>query len=180
MENASKALIMAAEILLGVMIISIGVYIFNSMGEFSANTSKKIEDVSLSQFNNQFLKFYGTVSTEENGKQKVEPIKCTIHDIIALRIRRRRRFAFCRYLGREGRKIGERGPNATFSAFFAVRFRIVSTVFPARSHLCRKPCRRRPPPSARALGRPAGKRSCLCAPLHDLPRRWQTPCYAVR
>lgn len=84
MENASKALIMAAEILLGVMIISIGVYIFNSMGEFSANTSKKIEDVSLSQFNNQFLKFYGTVSTEENGKQKVEPIKCTIHDIIAL------------------------------------------------------------------------------------------------
>ena len=84
MENASKALIMAAEILIGVMIISIGVYLFNSMGEFSSDTSKKIEDARLAQFNNQFLKFYGTVITEENGRQKVEPVKCTIHDIIAL------------------------------------------------------------------------------------------------
>lgn len=84
MENASKALIMAAEILIGVMIISIGVYLFNVMANYSANTSKKMEDARLEQFNNQFLKFYGTVITREDGKQKVEPVKCTIHDIIAL------------------------------------------------------------------------------------------------
>lgn len=84
MENASKALIMAAEILIGVMIISIGVYLFSSMGEFSMSTSKKIEDAKLAQFNNQFLKFYGTVITQVDGTQKVEPVKSTIHDIIAL------------------------------------------------------------------------------------------------
>ena len=39
MENASKALIMAAEILVGVMIISIGVYLFNTLGQYSADTA---------------------------------------------------------------------------------------------------------------------------------------------
>lgn len=81
MENASKALIMAAEILIGVMIISIGVYLFNAMGNYSADTTAKMEETQIAQFNNQFLKFYGTSAT--NGS-KPEPIKCTIHDIIGL------------------------------------------------------------------------------------------------
>ena len=81
MENASKALIMAAEILIGIMIISIGVYLFNTVGKYSAETTAKMEEAQIAQFNEQFLKFYGTSATEEKNP---EPIKCTIHDIVGL------------------------------------------------------------------------------------------------
>lgn len=81
MENASKALIMAAEVLVGVMIISIGVYIFNVMGNYSAETAEKIEETRIASFNEQFLKYYGTTSTDGSTPT---PIKCTIHDIIGL------------------------------------------------------------------------------------------------
>ncbi len=84
MENASKALIMGAEILIGIMIISIGVYLFNTLGNYSAETAKKMEDAQIAQFNNQFLKYYGTVSTQKGDKIEQEFIKCTIHDIIDL------------------------------------------------------------------------------------------------
>ena len=76
MENASKALIMAAEILIGVLIISIGVYLFNTLGKYSAETTAEMEETQLEQYNNQFLKYYGT----SGGQQ----ITCTIHDIIGL------------------------------------------------------------------------------------------------
>ena len=81
MENASKALIMAAEILVGVMIISVGVYLFNTYAGFSADTNKEIEDAQITAFNQQFQKFYGT-TTNSDGKE--EPIECTIHDITSL------------------------------------------------------------------------------------------------
>ena len=81
MENASKALIMAGEILIGIMIVSIAVYLFNMMGEYSRNTNKTIEDSQIAQFNSQFLKYYGSI-TDNNGN--TEPIKCTIHDIVSL------------------------------------------------------------------------------------------------
>ena len=46
MENASKALIMAASVLLGLMIISVGVALFNTFSEFSRDTLDKVEDLS--------------------------------------------------------------------------------------------------------------------------------------
>lgn len=82
MENASKALIMAAEILIGVMIISIGVYIFNEMGTYSAETTAQMEEAQLAQYNNQFLKYYGNEREDDTGK--TVPIKCTIHEIIGV------------------------------------------------------------------------------------------------
>lgn len=81
MENASKALIMAAEILIGIMIISIGVYIFNEMGKYSADTTAQLEAAQLAQYNNQFLKYYGS---EEDDDGNVVPIKCTIHEVIGI------------------------------------------------------------------------------------------------
>lgn len=65
---------MAAEILLGVMLISIAVYLFNTMGNYSAETTAQIEETQITQFNNQFLKYYGTSGGET--------ITCTIHDIV--------------------------------------------------------------------------------------------------
>ncbi len=84
MENASKALIMAAEILIGVMVISIGVYLFSTMGQYSANTAQGIEEAQIAQFNTQFLQFYGKIGTGEEGQEVIEPIRCTIHDIVGL------------------------------------------------------------------------------------------------
>lgn len=80
MENASKALIMAAEILIGVMVISIGVYLWTTLGNYSAETTAQIAETQLEQFNNQFLKYYGTVTTDSG----ISSIKCTIHDIVGL------------------------------------------------------------------------------------------------
>lgn len=85
MENASKALIMAAEILIGVMVISIAVYLFNVLGQYGADTTEQIQESQLQQFNNQFLKYYGNTSTQTaDGKIVVEPIKCTMQDIVGL------------------------------------------------------------------------------------------------
>ena len=90
MENASKALIMAAGVLLGVMIITIGVYIFSVFGKYSENAYKKMDDAQMDQFNSQFLKYYGNINrayiNEKTGKEESvqEPIKCTAHDIISI------------------------------------------------------------------------------------------------
>lgn len=72
MENASKALIMAASILLGIMIISVGVTLFQSFGGFSRDISSEIEKNKISEFNSQFLKFYN------------DNIELTAHDVVTL------------------------------------------------------------------------------------------------
>lgn len=84
MENASKALIMAASVLLGVMILSIGAALYNSFSNFGADTTAKIQERQISEFNNNFLKYYGKVTVEENNKTVSETIKVTAHDIISV------------------------------------------------------------------------------------------------
>ena len=89
MENASKALIMAASVLLGVMILSIGVYLFYVYGNYSAEAYQRMEDNQIAEFNAQFLKYYGNTKrsyVDENGNvQEVQgPILCTIQDIMSL------------------------------------------------------------------------------------------------
>ena len=82
MENASKALIMAASILLGVMIISVGVALFNSFGGFGRNITNEIDKNKIAEFNSQFLKYYGKSYDADTGKN--EYIKLTTHDIVTL------------------------------------------------------------------------------------------------
>lgn len=81
MENASKALIMAAEILVGILIISIGVYVFNQLATYSEERTSEIEETQIAQFNEQFLKYVGTVTTTSNS---TTTRTCTIHDIVGL------------------------------------------------------------------------------------------------
>lgn len=76
MENASKALIMAAEVLIGVMIISVGVYLFHTFANYSKENYQKMEDTQIAEFNQQFIKFY--------GKNENKSIECTIHDIVGI------------------------------------------------------------------------------------------------
>lgn len=71
MENASKALIMAAGILIGVIIITIGVYVFINFGDTSKEIQKQIDARVLAEFNNNFTKYEGSN-------------EITIHDILSL------------------------------------------------------------------------------------------------
>ena len=85
MENASKALIMAGSVLIGVLIISIGVYLFSTYAQYSADSYAKMEASQIDEFNAQFLKYYGMTSyINEDGKAITERIKCTAHDVITL------------------------------------------------------------------------------------------------
>lgn len=59
MENASKALLMAASILIGMLILSLAVYLFVSFGTTSAEIHKEIEEQQLQQFNSQFTSYIG-------------------------------------------------------------------------------------------------------------------------
>lgn len=71
MENASKALIMAAEILFGIILISVAVLGYSSWRGFSENIHTNIENRNIQQFNNKFLQY--------NGRTDL-----TAHDIISV------------------------------------------------------------------------------------------------
>lgn len=59
MENASKALIMAGTILISIMVISLGVYIINMFGEYTAEQEQERANRQIAEFNAQFLKYEG-------------------------------------------------------------------------------------------------------------------------
>ena len=59
MENASKALIMAAAVLIGVMIISLAVYLFLYFGSYAEGVENQNNENQISQFNSQFLSYQG-------------------------------------------------------------------------------------------------------------------------
>lgn len=57
MENASKALIMAAGILIGILIISLGVFLFVNFASTSTTLHAKIKQEQIDQFNAQFTSY---------------------------------------------------------------------------------------------------------------------------
>lgn len=57
MENASKALIMAGTILISIMVVSIGVYIINMFGKYTAEQEQERANRQIAEFNAQFLKY---------------------------------------------------------------------------------------------------------------------------
>lgn len=69
MENASKAFIMAATMLLGLMIISVGVILFQSFSDLGKDTIQKVENYKISEWNNTYLKYYGTTEVEGTKKR---------------------------------------------------------------------------------------------------------------
>lgn len=59
MENASKALIMAGGVLIGVLILSLAVYLFADFGSTSAQINEQNAEKQLTQFNSQFTSYEG-------------------------------------------------------------------------------------------------------------------------
>lgn len=71
MENASKALIMAGGVLIGILLISLAVYLFADFGSTSAEINAQNAQKQITQFNSQF--------TSYEGKEGL-----TIYDIITV------------------------------------------------------------------------------------------------
>lgn len=58
MENASKALIIAAAVLITILVISLGVYVFNYYSQ-KVETQSNLDEQEISAFNNQILDYLG-------------------------------------------------------------------------------------------------------------------------
>ena len=71
MENATNALLMAGAVLIGIMILSAGVYLFVQFSNTSSQISAQLSETQISQFNSQFTKF--------EGKSDI-----TAHDIVSI------------------------------------------------------------------------------------------------
>lgn len=71
MENASNALLMAAGVLISIMIISLGTYLFMTYGSYSKNINDTLSQKQKVEFNNQFTKYDG----QED---------CSPHDVVTL------------------------------------------------------------------------------------------------
>ncbi len=71
MENASKAIIIAGSMLIGVIVLTIISYIWVTFDSTSKDVQEKIDARVLTEFNNNFFKYQGSK-------------ECTIHDIVSL------------------------------------------------------------------------------------------------
>lgn len=59
MENASKALIMAGGVLIGILIISLAVYLFIDFGSTSAQITAQNTQKQITEFNSKFTSYEG-------------------------------------------------------------------------------------------------------------------------
>lgn len=77
MENASKALVMAGGVLIGILLLSLAVYLFADFGATSARVNEQNAQKQIVEFNSRFTAYENY--KDENGEWKI-----TIYDIISL------------------------------------------------------------------------------------------------
>ena len=77
MENASKALLMAGGVLIGILILSLAAYLFVDFGSTSAEIHRQNEEKQITEFNSKFTSY-------EWYKDKDGNWQITIYDIITL------------------------------------------------------------------------------------------------
>lgn len=79
MENASKALIMAGAVLIGIIILALMVYLFNAASSMRSAYSNNVNTTRMTEFNTKFTKYAITIGNYNTNGNYV-----TIHDIISL------------------------------------------------------------------------------------------------
>lgn len=77
MENASKALIMAGGVLVGILILSLAVYLFADFGSTVAKINDQKAEQEIVEFNSRFTSYEGF--KDKNGEWQI-----TVYDIISL------------------------------------------------------------------------------------------------
>ncbi len=65
MENASKALIMAGGVLVAVMILTMGVYLFQAIGSFSQTYDERLQQENTNTFNSKFEQYIREINAQE-------------------------------------------------------------------------------------------------------------------
>lgn len=79
MENASKALLMAAGVLIAILLVSAATYLFKSASQVTKSYDKSMEINDIAIFNAHFTKFVGAVKDGSSDVQKY----ATIYDVIS-------------------------------------------------------------------------------------------------
>ena len=77
MENAVKALMISAGVLIGVMIISLGVSLYVSLNNYVEATQKEISTKNIKEFNEQFTRY---INYDEEKGEILKSL--TIQDIV--------------------------------------------------------------------------------------------------
>lgn len=75
MENASKALLIAGAVLIVILLIAVGMKIFNSSSSTADQVDTNMQTVEITTFNNKFLQYA--------GKQSGTQVKALINVVIA-------------------------------------------------------------------------------------------------
>ena len=79
MENASKALLIAAEILIGILLLTLFSYIFTKMSEETARIEETAKVNRINEFNQEFLNYEGRgvrkIGEDSSGKPIYNPLK---------------------------------------------------------------------------------------------------------
>ena len=86
MENASKALIIAAEVLIAILLLTLFAYIFTSMSESRENLDNQMQAAKITNYNQPFLNYNGRgeelTDIDKNGSQIAHPLN--IQDIATI------------------------------------------------------------------------------------------------
>lgn len=80
MEDAVKALLIAAGVLIGLMIVSLGVVLFSSLSQYADDAQRNIEENALQKFNEQFTRY---INCEDISDATPEFI-LTIQDVVTV------------------------------------------------------------------------------------------------
>lgn len=75
MDNASKALVMAGAILIAVMLISLGVVLFNTASDIAQDTSKQLDSLAIETFNSGFVQMTGTAVKGSTVRTLINKVK---------------------------------------------------------------------------------------------------------
>lgn len=82
MENATKALMITAGVLMGILILSLGVYLYATLSDYVSEQQSNMEMNANNKFNAQFYKYVNM--TQDNNQRYKMDFEVTIQDIITV------------------------------------------------------------------------------------------------
>ena len=74
MENATKAMLIAAGVLIGVMILSLGVALFSELEAYVESSHERMKFNEQNSFNTQFLKYINYMGTEKQFDLTIQDV----------------------------------------------------------------------------------------------------------
>lgn len=74
MENATKALIIAGAVLISILLISVGIMVFNSASDPINQSQNSAESQAIQMFNESFTQYLGTNKTGQQAKSLISAV----------------------------------------------------------------------------------------------------------